>query len=671
MRMTRRIGTARRRPGAFGAFLLSVILAVPAGALGQRTDARAPAPDTLGALLEKLSSFEYGTDDAPLFALREYVRTWRNDPRAMGACESAFLDFLRGQATPAAKQAVCRELGLIGAESSVPVLGRMLAVDGTSDMARYGLERLPGPAADEALLRAMDILRGDARLGVISSLGNRRSPAAVPVLERSLWSADRREAGAAAEALGRIGGREPARALSLAIAKTPADVRARVAAALLACAEGLLARGDASSASAAYDRVFSAGPTPTLRLAAFKGKIAAAGPAGKDVILGALGGKPPDVVQPAIDMIPVVFDAETISAAAALLPRLPEEGQVQLIAVLASYPAKSVLATLIRALESPLAPVRLESLGALGKAGDGSVVSLLAGRAASAAGREQEAAREGLRRLAGTDVDKAVLDGVAGAASEAVRLELVRAIGERGISGGKEVLMGLARTGSPATRLAAIRALGRLAGAEDLIPLLDLLAAAGDETEKEELGNAIVKTALEKGRPDERAGAVESRLAAEKGPEKRAALLRVLGGIGEDRTLPVVREALADADPAVADAAVRAIAGWPAAVARDDALGIARSSGSLVHRVLALEGFVRMVGLETYRAPAGAVASLRDALALAERPEERRLIVGALPAFSCAEALALAEELSGAPDIGSEARVAADAIREKLASGKR
>jgi hypothetical protein len=78
-----------------------------------------------------------------------------------------------------------------------------------------------------------------------------------------------------------------------------------------------------------------------------------------------------------------------------------------------------------------------------------------------------------------------------------------------------------------------------------------------------------------------------------------------------------------------------------------------------------------MIGLEPYRAPEGAVASLREALALAERPEERRLVLSVLPSFACPEALALAEELAGSPEIASEARVAAELIREELASPKR
>lgn len=652
-----------------GVVLLSFSVAVPVAALPQVSKGESPA--SLTAILMALVSFEHGLDDGPLFELRSYIRSHRNDSGVMQACETAFLAFLEGEATRAGKQAVCRELGLIGTDRSVPLLERMLVAAATSDMARYGLEGIPGAEADSALLRGLAVLRGDARIGVLSSLGNRKCFAAVPGLAKLLRSSDGREAGAAADALGRIGGREATRALAAAVSEARAGIRERSAAALLACGAGLLAQGDAAGASMAFDAVLAARPTPPLRQAAFRGKAAAAGREGKELILAALGGKLPDMVQPAIDMIPKVLDKDTISVAAALLPRLPEAGQVQLIPALTSFPTETVLGALMKASDSPLAAVRVEALRALGRIGGGPVVLLLAARAASASGREQEVVRESLRRLGGANVDRAVLDGLARAESEAVRLELIRAIGGRRILGGKEVLMRLARSDAPAMRLESIRALGRLAGAEDLISLLDLLSAAPDGSEQEEIGNAIAAASLEHARPDERAGAVEMRLSAEKDPGTRAALLRVLGMIGEDRTLPVVREALAEGDLFVADAAVRAIAAWPTAAARDDALQIARNAGSLVHRVLALEGFIRMVGLERYRAPGAAVASLREALALAERPEERRLVIGALPSFACPEALKLAEELEGSTEIGVEARIAAESIRKELASRAR
>lgn len=660
---------AFRGASVFGIVLASLALAAPARPVRRTVSGESPAP--LSALLEAMAVFEYGSDDAALHALRSRVRSGRNDPEFMKACETAFIAFLEGQATPAGKQIICRELALIGTERSVPVLERILGAEGTPDMARYGLEGIPGAAADEALLRGLSALRGDPRIGVVSSLGTRRCAAAVPALEKLLRSSDDKEAIAAAEALGRIGGPEAGRILTAFLPKAPAGVRERVGAALLACAEGLLGRGDARGAAAAFGLILDSVSRSAVRPAAFRGKIAASGPAGQDLVLDALRGRPPGMFEPAIDMIGAVFDGGSVSRLCELLPRLPEDGQIQLVAALASFPKAPVFEALKMASDSPHPAVRIEALRALGKAGDGSIVLLLAARAATAAGREQEIARESLRRLGGDDIDRAVLDALALGGSGGVRLELVRAVGERNVVRGKDILLRLSRSEEEATRLAAIRALGQLAREEDISSLLDLLSAAGDEAEQEESVNAIAATALDHARPGARADAIESRFAAAKVPEERAALLRVLGRIGEDRSLPLVRGALADAHPFVAEAAVRAVAGWPTASARDDALRIARSSGSLVQRVLALEGFIRMVGLEPYRAPEGAVASLREALALAERPEERRLVVAALLPFACPEALALAEELSRSPDIGGEARAAAEAIRKELDSRKR
>jgi hypothetical protein len=127
-----------------------------------------------------------------------------------------------------------------------------------------------------------------------------------------------------------------------------------------------------------------------------------------------------------------------------------------------------------------------------------------------------------------------------------------------------------------------------------------------------------------------------------------------------------MRRALADPDKDVADAAVRGLADWPTASAHDDVFGIAASSPDLTHKVLALRAFVRMVGLEPYRQPASAVADLERAMALATRPEEKKLVLGLLPRFPCEKGLGIAESFQGDPDVGAEAKAAADRIRASL-----
>jgi len=102
-------------------------------------------PPDLKKILEKVSTYDYGKDEEVLAQLRDYVRAHRNSPQSKKECERQLVDFLVSDATVAAKLAVCRHLREIGSAASVPVLAKMLLQEQTSDMARYVLEKIPGP----------------------------------------------------------------------------------------------------------------------------------------------------------------------------------------------------------------------------------------------------------------------------------------------------------------------------------------------------------------------------------------------------------------------------------------------------------------------------------------------------------------------------------------------
>ncbi len=121
---------------------------------------------------------------------------------------------------------------------------------------------------------------------------------------------------------------------------------------------------------------------------------------------------------------------------------------------------------------------------------------------------------------------------------------------------------------------------------------------------------------------------------------------------------------LASASPGDVDAAARALTAWPTVTARDDVLKLARDSKDETHRLLAIGGLVRLVGLEAYRRPEAAVADLKQASGLAWRPEERKLVLGALAAFPCRDALDLATGLPAG--LGREGRGAGGDRRDHI-----
>lgn len=200
-----------------------------------------------------LAAFDWGADAAPLAKLDAAVIACHGDAALTADLERRFGEIVTGKASRAAKEYACRKLSMIGTAASVPVLAPRLADPAESHMARFALERIPAPAAGDALRNALGLVSGDLAIGMISSLANRRDAASVKPLA-ALLGGDAKLAAAAAIALGRIA--TPDAAAALAAAKPQAGpVADAVIDARLACADAFLAAGDREAASTIYRSV--------------------------------------------------------------------------------------------------------------------------------------------------------------------------------------------------------------------------------------------------------------------------------------------------------------------------------------------------------------------------------------------------------------------------------
>jgi HEAT repeat protein len=647
----------------------AALIVVVSGGRGQATDIKASSVN-LDSILKKLSNYEYGQDENVLWSLRNYVHAVKDKPDERAACEARLIFFLDSKATLAGRDAVCRELRIIGTGDSVPILEKMLLAKETTDMARYALGKIPGSRPDKALLRALDRGPADIKMGIISTLGQRKSPEAVPALGRLLGNRDSGLAAAAATSLGMIGGPEASKFLLQSLSSPGKKIKESVISALLLSAEGLIAAKNPGEAARIYDRILTEETPDSLRGAALRGRISTSGDRAQTLILESLASPDARLHEPAISMIASAFDASSISRICSLLPTLGEKDAEQVLAVLAGYPGENVLSAVMESARSPEISVRIAALRALERIGDESSASFLAQTAARTTGGEREASRTALWGLKGKNTDEVITALLESSPDEDIQAELIQAIGERRIFAGKSLIMSFADSPALKVRTQVVRSMRTLGTPSDVSGMLDLLFRSEDEIERADIERTIVGLAQKISKPDERGRTVKARLDQEKDQKKRIALISVLGKIGDDSTLAALREALHDPDPEIVDAAVRALAGWPTASAADDAFGIARSSSNARHQILALRGYIRMVGLEKYRAPESAVRDLAQALTLATRPEEKRLVLSELPTFSSPEALRLAESLLGDPSVQAEARAAIEKIKDKIKSKK-
>jgi len=227
----------------------------------------------LQELLEKVKTYDWGQSRLALTEVSETIKKAHGNAAEMAKIEKALLGVLESDAKPAGKQFVCRELSIIGTEQSVPTLAKMLADEQASDMARYALERIPGTAVDEALRGALGQAKGNTKIGIINSLGQRRDKGAAGALSGLLGGSDEAVAAAAAAALGQIADSQAAAALAGAKDKTSGKVQLVVLDAYLKCADQLAAGGQKAQALAIYKELQKEGMPKPIRTAALTGML--------------------------------------------------------------------------------------------------------------------------------------------------------------------------------------------------------------------------------------------------------------------------------------------------------------------------------------------------------------------------------------------------------------
>lgn len=245
-------------------------------ALGDFNVDTTPKPMPLSGvakLVDPIKSYDFGDSRAALTTLSDEIRKAYGNADKLEEIEKALLGVLKSDAKYAGKQYVCRELSIIGTERSVPDLASMLTDEKLSDMARYALERIPGRAVDVALIEALDKAEGNARIGIVNTLGQRRCAAAVPAIAKSANSADPVLAGAAISALGKIGSVEAAGVLSQAKDSAPANLKMAAYDACLKCADQLVKDDHKAEARKLYLELNKSGVPQIVRTAALRGML--------------------------------------------------------------------------------------------------------------------------------------------------------------------------------------------------------------------------------------------------------------------------------------------------------------------------------------------------------------------------------------------------------------
>jgi hypothetical protein len=295
----------------------------------------------------------------------------------------------------------------------------------------------------------------------------------------------------------------------------------------------------------------------------------------------------------------------------------------------------------------------------LGVLGDESSVVLLAEAAALSTGPERRAARQSLYNLRGARVDERIVGSVA-SAEPAVKVELIRSIAQRRIKSGATTLLTTVQDSDSKVRIESWKAL-RDINDRNLPELIRLMSNAQSDTERREAERTVAAVANTFAK-SERAIPLLKQLGLTDGVEAACSLLRVLGKTGGQGGLEMLRGTLNEDDPEFVDAAIRGLAEWPDDEPMDDLLKIAQTSDSEVHRVLALRGYVRMIGLDDDRDAQETVKLYRQAMNVASDASAKKMVLSGLADVKSVAAMNFVADYLEDDELGAEATSAVTKI---------
>lgn len=578
------------------------------------------------------------------------------EPKAPQAKEQELIKLLRSDAPPEQKAITCKQLAVYGSEAAVPALAPLLADERLASWALIALEAIPGPAAEEALLKASGKLHGRLLIGVLDSLGVRRDPKAVSVLAGKLREPDPAIASAAAVALGKVGGSKAARALARALPKAPAEVRGAVAEGCIGCAENFLAQGKAAQARRLYDRV-RASDVPTERwLEATRGAILARGSAGIPLLLEQLNSPEREKFRLGLRVARELPGLRVTEALIAEFRRTSEARQPRLLLALADRHDLEIPPLLMETVRTGSPSCRLVAIQALDRRAEPASAPALLGAATDGDPKVAEAAMTALARLPGTGVDAMVVERLA-SASGPNRQMLITLAARRGDAQALPLILNAVTAEEPGVRKAALQALGTLGGKGAVSDLVKLLEQNKNPDDSPAIETALVTLAGRLGAD----GAQPLLPLVQSGePALRVVGLHALAAGGGAESLAAIVGATRDQDETVQDEAVRTLCSWPNTWPDDEAvstplLDLAKSGAKPSYRVLASRALLQLLKNDRKLSPEAKVARAQELLPLLQRPEEKRSALGLVRELPGRPALQLLEQLAEDPAVAEDA----------------
>jgi len=607
------------------ALFLSLITAVTAQDVGR-----------LDESFRAVAQFEYGKDAARLNFLEQLALESASQPALRADLEKRMVAGLNAPGTRDGKEFICRQLAIIGTSNAVPALESLLTDPGLSHMARFALVRIPDVSASTALKRTLQKTSGALKAGLLNSLAARKDSGSLNEILTIIEDTDEVVATAALAAVGELGGADAIEPLLMAKLHASEQVRRIINNSLLKIAEVLQLQGKTQEALRIYEPLFAQTNSNPVRVAALSGLLRVQPETAPQILSSALRDNDPLLRACAVELSKSVPGGKVTQALADLLDKGAPDTQILLVEALAVRPGPEATPAIALATRSTDPEFRSAVFRALGNSGQASYVPLLLQVAANGTGPERESAEMSLVQISNPDVALLLIQALS-SNDQGIAKQAIKTLGMRRDAEAFRPLLALTTHPDTGIRQSTIRSLAAVTNAKLLGEYLklcqDLKAPADGSLAFEQLQLPLSRI------PDAEQRASALLVAYATGNEdNRTAILPYLANTGQPAALKLIRESLDSTNPNVAEEAVRALADWPDVQPASELLEIARTAKTARVRVVALRGYVRMAGSST-----NSSVMFARGMEVAQRPEDKKAVLGSMGSTGPAEALAIIE----------------------------
>jgi len=612
--------------------------------------------------IKKLHDYNQVQGRAALAAIETLVQQTYQQSELRIYLERQMVQVLKSKASWDTKQFICQQLWIIGTDESAPTLAGMLVDDQTVEMACYALRNHQSPLASKALIHALGKVQGRSLLSIINLIGDRREEGSVSALLGIVRGPNRGAAESAVAALGKIASEPAVTALGELRSLRKSPMRFVVSQSYLQSAQELAHRGQTGNALAVYQDLFGQEEVGWIRRGAMIGIMESGEAEAVPLVMAVLRGNDWKLKTAAIANSHLLKGETVTKQLIDEFKRSSSDVQVLLIEALAQREKEYVLPLLTESTTSRSSDVRVAAVRELGTHGAGSSVPVVVEVLSRGASKEEtQAASASLRRMQGEEVETAIVRSMMQAESS-VRPELIRIISDRKIPDATDALLTQAAHSDAEVAKAALKALGLLAGAKNQSDLIRILTKLPNESVRLEAELALLAVSRKIERPAQQVNPIIRSIENTRDVATKSSFLRVLGGLGTAQAFTRVQKALDSKNPQIQDTALRALVNWPDARAAEPLLRMFRSTNKESHRVLALRGFVRVLGPKGELSAKAVASRYKEILKHARRADEKKLILSSLATVRDAQALKLVLPLLEDEEVKQEAELAASQI---------